>query len=109
MKNICRQYGLDAFNFLPLTFVFNLEDTEFKRDVAHFFRYFKGLQIFNLLRKRKDLYEADSDTDSLFQKEQGLDTPLLSTQNNSSSLFNFNKQVLIYIHIYIYIYISRYI
>jgi hypothetical protein len=46
---------------MPVTFVFNCEDPNFFQEVDHFFRYFKGLKIFNLLQQRKDIYKGESE------------------------------------------------
>ena len=58
---MCIDCDLDVFNFMPLTFVFNLEDLNFVHEIGHFFRYFKGLEIFNSLLSRPDLCQEDED------------------------------------------------
>ena len=63
LHRTCSKYDLDVFSILPVTFGFNCEDPNFFKDVDHFFRYFKGLKIFNLLQNRKDIYNPQSEED----------------------------------------------
>lgn len=53
MHKTCMEYGLDVFNFVPMTFIFNADSPEFATDVVHFFRFFKGLELYNYLRRKK--------------------------------------------------------
>lgn len=53
MHKTCMEYGLDVFNFIPMTFIFNADSPEFAKDVVHFFRFFKGLELYNYLRRKK--------------------------------------------------------
>ena len=52
MKKICQKFKLNIFNFMPLTFVYNLDCPKFFENIDHFFRFFKALKIFNFLAKK---------------------------------------------------------
>ena len=84
----CEKNGLNVFNFMPLTFVFNLDDLSFFKDIGHFFRYFKGLDMFNLLRTRRDLngkpdqiYEEKEEIVTKVKSKTGSDQELLIKEN----------------------------
>lgn len=69
MKRICGQNGRSVFNFMPLTFDYNLDHEIFEEEIGHFFRYFKALQMFNMLAQRKDLeHQPDEDFFYLMEK-----------------------------------------
>lgn len=54
LQRVCLKSNLDVFSFLPVTFVFNCEDLNFFTEIDHFFRYFKGLRVFNFLRQQEN-------------------------------------------------------
>lgn len=54
LHRICSKHNLNVFDFLPITFVFNCEDPNFFHEIDHFFRYFKGLTIFNHLQNQEN-------------------------------------------------------
>lgn len=53
MHHICIDYGLDVFNFIPITFIFNADSSDFTTEVFHFFRFFKGLEFYNFLNQKR--------------------------------------------------------
>lgn len=55
LRRLCAEHNRDVFNFLPLTFDYNLDSEDFEQSVGHFFRFFKALRMSNLLDRRPDL------------------------------------------------------
>lgn len=53
LKRFCLRHSLNVFDFVPVTFVYSLDCPRFSGEIDHFFRYFKALEIFNLLKKKK--------------------------------------------------------
>jgi hypothetical protein len=69
MKKICADHNQNVFNFMPLTFAYNLDNEEFSRDIGHFIRYFKAVEMFNILKTRPDLkHVPDRDFICLMEK-----------------------------------------
>lgn len=53
LHQICIEYKLNIFNFVPITFLFKINSGGFVNQVSHFFRFFKALKYFNFLREKE--------------------------------------------------------
>ena len=87
MHETCIEYGLDVFNFIPMTFIFIADSPDFTAKVLHFFRFFKGLEIYNFLRKKK-IQMTPNGFKSFYKKSQ-------ENVKSRSEIMNFqNKQTM---------------
>ena len=87
MHKTCIQYGLDVFNFIPMTFIFNADSPEFTTDVLHFFRFFKGLEFFNYLKQKKAQL-SDTSFNKFFKKS------VINERTTSEPMTFQNKQTM---------------
>lgn len=52
LHQICIEYNLNIFNFVPITFIFKSNSLNFLEQISHFFRFFKALKYFNFLKEK---------------------------------------------------------
>jgi hypothetical protein len=87
MHLACIEYGLDVFNFIPITFIFNTDSPEFTTDVLHFFRFFKGLEFYNFLNQKR--MAMNNHSFNMFYKK-----PLKHCRSNSEIMTFQNKKTM---------------
>jgi hypothetical protein len=56
---------------MPLTFIYNIEDPDFFQEIDHFFRYFKGLEIFNILNQESLSLSSEEKKESSVNGDDG--------------------------------------
>lgn len=104
LQKVYSERGGNVFNFLPLTFDYNLDREDFQDKVGHFTRYFKALRMWNCLQERRDLdHVPDKDFEDLFSRlghedsEQGFREKMADTSSKGGS-FNLNNFYLRVLH-----------
>ena len=97
MHRICAKYDLDVFSFMPVTFVFNIEDPDFFQEIDHFFRYFKGLEIYNIFRENLEEEKKIKTEQILIEEEEIIDSnfPIESKKIKIESVDEDDKDELI--------------
>jgi hypothetical protein len=50
--NYCERMKIDAYQYVPLTFIIDFNDTDFEKKLQTFSRYFQSIEVFN--RERRD-------------------------------------------------------
>ena len=97
MHRIGQTHELHVLSFMPVTFVINIEAPDNYQEIDNFFRYFKGLEIYNIFRENLEEEKKIKTEQILIEEEEIIDSnfPIESKKIKIESVDEDDKDELI--------------